>query len=125
MIRVTIVVREFGRLKPDYSLPFDLPAIPSIGDYISIHRPDKPEPFGEDVIVRKIWWMLSHQETGGFASEHQKAGRLNEIFVECDPAVGPYASDNWRMAVESAKNTGIEVESFEVDRFSVREKDLK
>ncbi len=32
MFEVTIVVREPGRLKPDYSLPFSLPAVPREGD---------------------------------------------------------------------------------------------
>jgi hypothetical protein len=44
MVKVHIVIRQIGRLKPDYSLDFELPEVPRIGDYISIHRPDRPEP---------------------------------------------------------------------------------
>ena len=42
--RVIVIVRESGRLKPDYSLEFDLPDIPAVGSYLSIQRPDKPRP---------------------------------------------------------------------------------
>ncbi|NWG52864.1 MAG: hypothetical protein HXY28_04015 [Hydrogenophilaceae bacterium] len=38
MVEVVIVVREFGRKKPDYSLKFELPTLPRPGDYISIKK---------------------------------------------------------------------------------------
>lgn len=120
MFEVTVVIREAGKLKPDYSLPFSLPALPREGDYVSIQRPDNPEPWGEDLIVRKVWWRLFHPETGGFARGDQKVGRLTEIFVECDPAVGPYSSDSWRDSLSLSK-----AHEFEVERFSVRQSDLK
>jgi hypothetical protein len=90
------VVREVCRLKPDYSLDFELPEVPKPGSYISIQRPDKPEPYGEDLIVRQVWWRLNHPETAGFGSEPPKVGKLTEIMVECEQAIGPYSSDNWR-----------------------------
>ncbi|UQR60248.1 hypothetical protein LRP30_24845 [Bradyrhizobium sp. C-145] len=43
MPRVVIVVREVGKLNPEYSLEFELPEIPTIGSYISINRPDNPD----------------------------------------------------------------------------------
>jgi len=124
MPRVTVVIRDVGNLKPDYSLDFDLPELPREGDYISIHRPDKREPYGEDLIVRKVWWRLNHPETSGFATEPLKVGNLNEIFVECDQAIGPHSSDAWRDRLTAAKELGEDVHEFEVARFSVRE-DLK
>ncbi len=45
MVKINLVVRELGKLKPDYSLDFELPEVPAIGSYISIQRPDHPEPF--------------------------------------------------------------------------------
>jgi hypothetical protein len=124
MTRVIVVVRETGRRKPDYSLEFDLPEVPAVGSYISVQRPDKPEPYGEDLVVRKIWWRLKHPETGGVGSEAPKIGSLWEIFVECDPALSPYSSDNWRRLMEGAKKHGVDIEDFEVARFSVRESDI-
>lgn len=121
MTKVIIVVREPGRKKPDYSLHFDLPYLPQIGSYISIHRPDKPEPYSEDMIVKHVWWRLFHPETGGVVSaDNVRVGRPIEIFVECDPALGPYSSDAWRDSMEHAKKHG-EVEEFEIVRLSIRE----
>jgi hypothetical protein len=120
MTRVTIVVREVGRLKPDYSIDFDLPEIPRPGDYVSIQRPDQPEPYGEDMIVDKVWWRLNHPETGGFASGPQKIGGLTEIIVECVQAIGPHSSDRWRDTLTGKRENGIDVPEFEVARFSVR-----
>jgi hypothetical protein len=126
MTKVIIVVREPGKLKLDYSLEFDLPEIPRVGSYISIHRPDKPQPFGEDVVVRKVWWRLEHPDTGTGAGSAKaaKIGSVAEVFVECDIAVGPYASDRWREMAATAKARGAVVEEFEVERYSIREKDI-
>ena len=99
-----------------------LPALPMIGSYISVQRPDKREPFGEDLIVRHVWWRLNHPETRGVDAEGRgKIGSVNEIFIECDPALGPYSSDTWRALLEGAQERGIDVEVLDVDRFSVRE----
>ena len=123
MVRVIVVVREVGKLKPDYSLEFNLPEVPRVGSYISIHRPDKPKPYGEDMIVRQVWWRLEHPETNVIGTEPVKVGSLEEIMVECEPAIGPYASDAWREALEmQSGHAGIE--EFEIARFSVRESEL-
>jgi hypothetical protein len=121
MTRVTIVVREVGRLKPDYSLDFELPEVPKPGSYVSIQRPDKPEPYGEDLIVQQVWWRLKHPETGGFGSKPPKVGNLTEILVECAQAIGPHSSDAWRDTLMGKRANGIEVPEFEVARFSVRQ----
>jgi hypothetical protein len=42
------IVREIGKLKSEYSLDFEFPELPKVGDYISIHRPDLRNPLGED-----------------------------------------------------------------------------
>lgn len=119
MIDVIVLAREAGKLKPDFSLPFCLPALPREGDYISITRPDTPDPWSEDLIVRKVWWRLFHPETGGFAHGDPKSGKVSEIFVECDPAIGPYSSDQWRDSLSASK-----AETFEVERFSIRQSEV-
>jgi hypothetical protein len=54
-----------------------------------------------------------------------QAGRVVEVVVECDPALGPYASDRWREALAHAHlERGVKVEHFELARLSVREADL-
>jgi hypothetical protein len=124
MIKIVVVVREAGRLKPDYSLNFEVPELPREGEYISIQRPDKAEPYGEDMIVSKVWWRLRHPETGMHTeAEHEKTGGVIEIFVECDPAIGPYSSDQWRRVLQAAVSSG-KAEEFKVARFSVGESEL-
>jgi hypothetical protein len=104
---------------------FDLPEVPRVGDYISIRRPDLPKPYGEDLIVRHIWWRLEHPETRGVVPEGtEMTGSVTEIFVECDPAIGPWASDRWRDSLESAKQRGIFIEELDIARLSIRQSDL-
>ncbi len=125
MVEILVVIREPGALKPDYSLKFSVPALPRPGDYISIHRPNKPDLFGEDCIVRRVWWRLEHPETAPVATGAEKIGGVIEIFVECDPAIGPYASDSWRISLEERRQEGLDIENFEVERFAVRERDIE
>ena len=40
MVEVIVVVRESGTVEMDFSLNFELPEIPRIGEYISIRRLD-------------------------------------------------------------------------------------
>ena len=109
MVEVIVVVREPGTVEPDFSLNFELPEIPRIGDYISIRRLDQREPFGEDVIVRHVWWRLHHPETHGFAfSDKPAIGKLVEIYIECDPALSPHSSDSWRRSLETARPGNVE-----------------
>lgn len=113
MIEIYVVVRELGKSKCEYWRKFRVPSLPRPGDYISMHKPDKVR--GEDLIVRHVWWRLGYPEESGSGSE-EAVGALTEIFVECDTAVGPYASDAWRERVERARRGGIEITEFEVQR---------
>lgn len=124
MTEVIIIIRETGRLKPDYSLKFDLPAIPAAGHYISISRQGEAEPWGEDLVVRKVWWRLKHPETEGFSTGQEKVGSVTEIYVECDVAEGPWSSDQWMKVVKGARSRGVEVESFDVERLAIRPSEL-
>lgn len=124
MLKITVVIREVGRVSPDYSLEFELPVLPRVGDYISIQRPDKPEPYGEDLIVRQVWWRLNHPETEGYGSSTPKLGSVTEIYVECDPAVGPWSSDQWRDGLQHAVEAG-QVEELKVGRMSIRQDAMK
>lgn len=122
-MRVTIVVNELDSHKP-YSLEFELDAVPTIGSYISIQRPDVLPPHGEDLIVRHVWWRLQHPETGGYGSEPPKIGGAVEIFIECQPAIGPYSSDRWRDNLERLEAAGHDVERFNVSRLSIRQDEM-
>ena len=121
MVKVIVVVREFFNPKPDYFLEFDLPEIPKVGDYISIFRPNNPN-HSEDLIVRHVWWHLYHPETRGFAPGKQMVGNVQDVMVECDAALGPYASENWRFTVGGAESQGASIDRFDVERLSAPEK---
>jgi hypothetical protein len=123
-VRVTIVVREVGSNRPDYSLDFEVPAVPAVGSYVSIVRADAKYGHTEDLIVRHVWWRLSHPETGGFASDPPKIGNLVDVQVECDPAIGPNSLDRWRDSLESARARGIDIAEFDIARFNVREDEM-
>lgn len=116
MVHMVVAVREIGRLKLEYALNFELPEVPRVGEYISIQRPDVRAPLGEDLIVRRVWWRLAHPATGGGPHENESIGRVTEIIVECDTALGPYASEAWGQRVQAARVRGVEVEEFDVDR---------
>lgn len=124
MVKIILVVREVGSLKPDYSLNFEMPQVPAVGDYISVQRPDRPEPYGEDVIVRQVWWRLKHPTTSGFDADPPRVGSVGEVFVECDVAVGPYASEDWLRYYGARADAG-EIERFRVERWAPPEAQFK
>ena len=118
MTRVIVAAREVGALKIDWQMEFDLPEVPKPGHYISVLRPELPEPYSDDLIVEKVWWRLK-QETG-------VVGSVKEIFVECIPAIGPWSSDRWRDALEfQHKRHGTAVPRFEIARLEIRQDDVK
>jgi hypothetical protein len=120
MTRVVVYVREVGGLEPEFSLVFELPEVPKVGSYISVHRPDI-EPHSEDMIVEKVWWRLHYPSDGGIESEPRKIGTVKEIIVECVQATGPWSSDRWRDTLDQHRKLGAEIPKFEIARFSVRQ----
>lgn len=124
MTRVIVVVREIGRLSPDYSLPFDLPEVPRPGAYISIYRGNPPQTHSEDLIVEKVWWQLAHPETGGFGSEPPLVGKAIDIIVECAQAIGPTSTDRWRDTLNAHRGRGQTVPEFDIARLSIRQDQL-
>ena len=114
MIKVVVVYREPGSSKLDYSLEFDLPGLPAVGDYISVQRADVDSPLGEDLIVRRLWWRLKHPSptTGG---KLPTVGKMTELFVECDRATGPYSTKAWTdQAMRYRDVLGIEIAEMDV-----------
>ncbi|MEA3040761.1 MAG: hypothetical protein QOC65_250 [Sphingomonadales bacterium] len=119
MVKFLVVVREPGQLAPDYSLEVEAPTLPREGDYLSVQRPDHERPFGEDMIVAKVWWRRAHPGTGPIDSDPREVGGVDEIFVECVAAVGPWSCDWWRDSLERVGGPALEV-----SRLSVRESEL-
>jgi hypothetical protein len=125
MVKVTVLVREVGKLKPDFEVDFDLPEIPTVGSYISIQRPEHEAEWGEDVVVRKVWWRLKHPETAAHASDPPGFGTVRQIIAECDVATSPWSSDKWLKSADAARAEGMNVEAFEVQRLNIRHTDLE
>lgn len=125
VMKFTVVVREIGRNSPDFSLEFEAPVLPTIGSYLSVHRPDAEHGHTQDLIVRHIWWRLQHPETDAFGSDPAKVGSLVDIQIECDQAIGPHSLDRWRATLEAARERGIEVEEFDLSRFALSEAEMK
>jgi hypothetical protein len=125
MVRVTIMAREPGDTKPEFSLIFELPELPRPGDYISVHYSDQQTPHTEDFVVRHVWWRLETTETRAVVpAGDERVGKLGEIFVECEMALGPWATDKWYDAMQLHRQKGKVVEEFKLARLSVRERDL-
>jgi hypothetical protein len=97
MIRVTLLVRELNREKPDFFLLIDLPEVPKVGSYISIFRLDS-NTHSEDVIVRQVWCYLHYPGNQGAYGGEDKVGRLQDVMIEGDVAIGPMPVDEWRVS---------------------------
>jgi hypothetical protein len=115
MIDAVIVIREPGRLKPMNWHEVRLPELPRAGDYITVSGPDDRAPLGEDMVVRRVWWLLDRPAAGD-GTDGAPVGQFVEVFIECDLGEGPYASAAWRQEVALARDRGVEVETFAVAR---------
>jgi hypothetical protein len=114
MVQVILVVRELGKQEPEYWMTFELPEVPAVGSYISINKLDVRRPFSEDLIVRHVWWQLHHSGT-----DAEAVGQLIDITVECDTALGPYATLDWQRRAERGRSQGVDVPDFEVARIPI------
>src|SRR5262245_60229831 len=92
-MKVNLIFVPPGGGEADYSLDFELPAIPQPSDYITVVLRSEAE--SEHFIVRRTWWNLSYPP-GGVIAKPSDCGKVREIFVECEFAIGPYSSDSHR-----------------------------
>jgi hypothetical protein len=96
----------------DYSLDFELPAIPRPGDYISIRRPNQDGT--SDFIVRRTWWHLHYPSDALYQAEGDNTiGTVRGIAVECEFARGPYSGDEHKKSCDMYESRKGTVKSFE------------
>jgi hypothetical protein len=70
-----------GTTEAEFTLPFDLPAIPREGDTIAIDRAGEGIGF-ETFHVRRICWLLVSASDEDLAKGED--GRLRKLYVECE-----------------------------------------
>lgn len=99
---VRLVFVPPGGGEADYSMDFELPAIPRAGDYITIRRGEKPKT--EDFLVRRTWWYLRYPETEGFSAKEGEHGEFYQAAVECEFAIGPFSTEDHTNACHRYKN---------------------
>lgn len=106
MFRVNLGFVPPGGGEQDYSLPIMVPAVPREGDYISVLRSGKPPSderyMGtETFIVRRVWWNVDYPDNGKMVHEAgtEPTGTA-EIWVECEFAIGPFASQAHKDAAQ-------------------------
>jgi hypothetical protein len=123
--RCTSNASTFIRAKAGFSGRFRLAGDPHSWKLHFHSEPEHEAEWGEDVVVRKVWWRLKHPETAARPSDPPKFGTVRQIIAECDVATSPWSSDKWLKLADAARAKGINVEAFEVERLNIRQNDLE
>ena len=102
MVRAMLVFVPPGGGEADYQLTFDLPGVPSTGDYISVSRKGVEKPGYEHFIVRRSWWTLEIADQSAVVIAGNGAiGKLSELIVECEFARGTYDSESHKVCCDA------------------------
>jgi hypothetical protein len=104
-MKVHLALVPPGGGEAEYSLAFDLPEIPRAGDYISVMRDGQAGT--EDFVVVRTRWVLNYPKAPAIQDAHDAAvGKLTEIWVECDFAIGHFSSVDHLRTCERFERTG-------------------
>jgi hypothetical protein len=98
-MRIYLVAVPAGGGEAEYTLTMEVPAIPQVGDYISVLRDYKSGPpsedyaGSEDFIVRRVRWSFTYPDDGTMThtAGQEPVGR-GEVYVECEMAIGGFSS---------------------------------
>ena len=98
-MRIRLVAVPPGGGEAEYALEMESPAVPGVGDYVTVMRKYQGETpaghFGtEDFIVRRVRWGFTWPDDGKLysASGEEPVGQLDALVVECEMAIGAYSS---------------------------------
>lgn len=121
-MKISLIVVPPGGGKNEYTLEFDLPAVPRANEYITVARDDvtaSPErsESGELCIyecffVRRAWWDLRYPRSAPYAKEGD-IGSADMIAVEVEPAYGPHMTEAHRRSCEVYEAKGLKVRTFD------------
>src|ERR1700738_632888 len=89
-MRVKLVCVPPGGGEAEYSLDFEMPALPRAGDYISVLRPDQNGT--EDFIVRRARWVFEFPKAPAVSVGHGPVGKTTEVCIEGEFAESAYSS---------------------------------
>lgn len=117
-VQLTFVPPEGG--EADYSLIFDMQALPRPGDYISVTRPQaENERYGtSDFIVRRTWWHLNYPSNAVIGDpKNPVVGSVVEATVECEFALGPYSTDEHKASCNMYRSRGKPLQEFQASAY--------
>ena len=123
MIKANLVFVPAGGGEADYSLWFELPALPHPGDYITIMRPPHQDTEDEkgtiDFIVRRVWWGLEFPSNELYGDpDKPTCGSCHTVAIECEFAVGPLSSEMHKRAARGyAKKKDRPIPTFDASMY--------
>ncbi|MCJ2011083.1 hypothetical protein [Methylobacterium sp. J-076] len=125
-MKVTLIVVPPGGGEAEYTLDFELPAVPREGEYITVARDDaladpKPDPqdgsigIYECFYVRRAWWDLRYPSSAPYAKGEGQGpvGSAYMIAVEAETARGPHMTGSHRRSCETYERRGLPVRTFD------------
>ncbi len=110
-MRVNLVIVPPGGGEADYSMDFDLPAVPRPGDYIGVSRPDSGGV--ESFIVRRTWWLMNFPLAENSTSSAPAIGKVEKLCVECEFARGIHDSPSHKKACDTFEHRGKPIKEFD------------
>jgi hypothetical protein len=111
-MNATLVFYPTGSDRWEYSLEFELPGVPNVGDYVSVQRTGQNGT--EDFVVRGCWWELEHP-TNQTGSPPNRQGSVQFLHVKCEAVLGPRSTPGHQDWCRRAAD-GKEVERFTFDK---------
>lgn len=116
-MRVTLAFVPPGGGETDYSLDFDMPALPRAGDYISINRPGNNPKARAGMLhfmMRRVHWFLKHSPYDPSASlGNQEVGTTSDAIIECEFARGPTPSEEHDRSCDMYEARGKPIQRFD------------
>lgn len=115
MVECRLVIVPPGGGEADYSLDFDLPAVPRTGEFISVSRDDREYGY-ECFYVRSVWWEMSYPSSAAIATKDQK-GKIKMIAIEAETARGPHMTKEHERMCDAYEARGKKPREFDATMY--------
>lgn len=96
-MKVEIVFMPEDGEEPHHAMTFEMPALPRVGDEITIARASQAG--AATVVVRRVHWTLAHPGVPATPGGRAVAGTTGGVTVECEFVPGPASAEEHRPAV--------------------------